>query len=68
MRTIEVIISPTGQTSIETRGFTGGECLAATRQLEAVLGRKTADRLTNEFFQAASEPASQRLAAGGPSN
>jgi hypothetical protein len=64
MRTIEMVVSPDGETRIETRGFAGPECVAATRHLEAALGHKAADQLTGEFFQTAQEPATQRLTAG----
>lgn len=51
MRIIEIIISPTGQTRVETKGFTGGECREASRFLEAALGKTTNERLTAEFYQ-----------------
>jgi hypothetical protein len=64
MKTIELTISPNGETKLETHGFAGAECLAATRDFEAALGRKTAERLSAEYFQAAAQGAEQRLAAG----
>jgi hypothetical protein len=68
MKTIEIVISPTGETKLETRGFAGAECLAATRELEAALGRKAAERLSAEYFQTTSHSAQQRLAAGDNSS
>jgi len=62
MKTIEIIVSPTGVTTLHTQGFQGRDCLEATRHLEAALGRKHSDRLTSEFFVAQS--ACQRLHAG----
>ncbi len=50
-RIIEVIVSPKGETSIQTKGYSGGFCLAASQFLEAALGVKTADRKTGEFYQ-----------------
>ncbi len=64
MKTIEIIVSPQGETSLTTQGFVGRECLEATRQLEAALGRKLGDRLTGEFFAAAGQEQSRRLQAG----
>lgn len=46
---IEVKISPKGEISIETKGFSGGECRDATRRLEAALGVRASEQLTNEF-------------------
>ena len=45
-RTIEVLISPNGETKLETKGFSGAGCQAASEFLEAVLGRKTRDERT----------------------
>ena len=50
-RTIEIIVTPTGQTSLQTLGFTGTGCQQASRFLEEALGQKTADRRTAEFYQ-----------------
>ena len=51
-RIIEVIVSPKGETHVQTKGFTGGECLLASKFLEEALGISTADRKTAEFFAA----------------
>ena len=67
MKTIELIISPTGETTLETHGYAGSECQAATRQLEAALGVAQDERLTSEFY-AASQPISQRLQHRGGSS
>lgn len=64
MKTIEIIVSSTGETSLHTQGFAGRDCLEATRRLEAALGRKTAEHLTSEFYQRASESTTNRLSAG----
>ena len=31
---IEIIVSPTGETRLETKGFTGGECKEASKFVE----------------------------------
>lgn len=48
---IRVIVSPTGETRVETRGFVGGECRDASRFLEQALGQPVGERLTAEFYQ-----------------
>ena len=49
MKTIEVVISPAGETRIETKGFAGSQCRNATRLLETALGKSTAEQTTPEF-------------------
>jgi hypothetical protein len=51
-RTIEIIISPRGETRIETKGFAGSECREASRFLESALGKATTETLTAEFHDA----------------
>ena len=58
--TIEITISPTGQTTIQTKGFAGPACRAASRSLEAALGKKTSEQLTAEFHQTVSQPTTQQ--------
>jgi hypothetical protein len=56
-RTIEVTVSPRGETSVQTRGYTGRDCLAASRFLEQALGVVATDIKTAEFHQdQAAEP------------
>ena len=50
-QTIEVIVSPTGETKIETKGFTGSSCRDASRFVEEALGQRTGEQLTAEFHQ-----------------
>jgi hypothetical protein len=51
---IEIIVSPTGQTRVETKGFAGTSCRDASRFVESVLGKQTDEQLTQEYFQLAS--------------
>jgi hypothetical protein len=51
MKIIEVIVSPTGETKVETRGFTGPSCRQASAFLEQALGTKASERLTSDFYQ-----------------
>jgi len=50
-KVIEITISPTGETTVETRGFTGGECREASKYVEQALGQRTAEQLKGEFYQ-----------------
>jgi hypothetical protein len=60
---IEVTVSPTGETRVETKGFAGASCRKASRALEAALGVRQAEQLTAEFYSvAASENAQQSQA------
>lgn len=47
---IEIIVSPKGETKLETRGFEGAGCQEATRALEQALGAKTGESLTGEYY------------------
>jgi hypothetical protein len=49
---IEIVISPDGQTKIETKGFVGASCRDASRFIEQALGRQVGEQLTAEFHQA----------------
>ena len=62
MKTIEIIVAPNGQTSVQTKGFTGSECRQASEFIETALGRQSHEQLTNEFY--AQETQQQRLQEG----
>lgn len=53
-KTIEVTVSPKGETKIETKGFAGGECRQASRFMEEALGVRASEQLTTEFYQQSS--------------
>ena len=59
-RVIEVVVSPQGETTVQTKGYAGADCLQASKFLEQALGVVAADRKTAEFYQ----PAAGR--AAGP--
>ena len=46
---IEVTVSPKGETTIQTKGFSGEQCRDATRSLEAALDVRSHEQLTDEF-------------------
>ena len=51
MRIIEITVDTKGQSKVETRGFTGGECREASKFIERALGQRTDEKLTAEFYQ-----------------
>jgi hypothetical protein len=59
MKTIEIIVSPTGQTRVQTRGFTGSACQDASRFIEQALGQRAQEQLTTEYH--ASQTAGQEV-------
>jgi hypothetical protein len=50
-RVIEVTVSPTGEATVQTRGYAGADCLRASKDLEQALGVVTSDNRTAEFYQ-----------------
>ncbi len=60
MKTIEIIVSPKGETRLETKGFAGASCQEASRFIEKALGRKTAECQTGGYHQAKADQARNR--------
>jgi hypothetical protein len=52
-QTIEIMVSPTGETTVQTKGFAGSSCQAASKFIEQALGKQTSEQLTPEFYQQA---------------
>ena len=50
-RLIEVTVSPAGETTVQTKGYTGGDCLQASKWLEEALGLVAGEQKTTEFYQ-----------------
>jgi Protein of unknown function (DUF2997) len=48
---IEVVVSPQGEATVQTHGYAGSDCLAASAFLERSLGVTTGDVRTAEFYQ-----------------
>ena len=46
MKTIEITVSPTGETRVQTLGFVGRTCRLASAFLEKALGIVTEDKAT----------------------
>ncbi len=59
-KTIEIVVTPTGQTQVQTKGFTGSECRQASQFIEQALGQRTSEQLTAEFHQQASQQQSHQ--------
>ncbi len=51
MKTIEITVSPKGETAVTTKGFTGSSCRDASKFIEQALGQRTSEKLTAEFHQ-----------------
>ena len=47
---IEIIVSPKGETRVETKGFAGAECREASEFVEQALGKREQERMTSEFY------------------
>jgi hypothetical protein len=62
-RTIEIIVSPQGETRLETKGFAGSSCRQASQFLEQALGTAASEKLTSEFYAQATSP--QQVQQGG---
>ena len=49
MKTIHVLISPKGEVTVETKGFSGPSCRDASKFIEEALGTRTDETLKAEF-------------------
>jgi len=55
MKSIEIIVLPSGETMLETKGYSGDACRYASAFLETALGQKLTDRPSHEALTASSE-------------
>ncbi len=60
-KSIEVVVSPTGDIAIDAVGFTGADCDQATRFLEEALGVTKSRVKKPEYHQRAKTTTHQRL-------
>ncbi len=51
MKTIEIVVSPTGETRVETKGFSGPSCRDASKFIEAALGQPLSEQPTAALYQ-----------------
>ena len=52
-RIIEVLVSPTGEATVQTKGYAGADCLRASEFLEQALGVTATEQKTAEYYQPA---------------
>jgi hypothetical protein len=50
-KTIEIIVTAKGETTVVTKGFTGSSCRDASKFIEQALGQRLDEKLTAEFHQ-----------------
>ena len=50
-KTIEIVVSPTGKSRVETKGFVGSDCQEASRSVEQALGKQESETVTGEYFE-----------------
>jgi hypothetical protein len=60
-KVIEITVGPKGETTVQTRGFTGPEYRDASKFVEQALGQRTAETLTGEFYQQGQQQTGQDL-------
>lgn len=58
---IQIDVSPTGESKLQTSGFSGKTCQEASRFLEQALGEKTSETLTSEYYQSLTTPQQNQL-------
>ena len=62
-QTIEVLVRPDGQSTIQTKGIPGNQCRQASHFLEQALGQAVAETLTDEFYLSQPHQARERQQA-----
>ena len=63
MKSIEILVSPTGDLQIDAVGFSGADCDQATAFLEEALGKVEAKQRKPEFYRKARLKQTQRAGA-----
>ena len=51
MKTIEIVVNAKGETTVQTKGFTGSSCQEASKLIEQALGARASEQMTPEFYQ-----------------
>jgi hypothetical protein len=52
--TIEIMVLPDGTVRVETKGFAGAKCRAASQFVEEALGLSQSEQLTADFYATSS--------------
>jgi hypothetical protein len=60
MKTIEIIVTQDGKTTVRTARFRGSSCRDASRFIEQAVGKTQSERLTTEFYQVQAVQENQR--------
>jgi hypothetical protein len=47
---IEIIVSPTGETTVQTKGVKGRSCKDFSKAIEEALGARTSESLTSDYY------------------
>jgi hypothetical protein len=63
MKLIEIVVAPTGEARVQTKGFVGSECRQSSEFLERALGSRVSEALTAEFHQ--TQSTQQQVTEGG---
>lgn len=59
MKKITITITPDGETKIEASGYSGDECLKATKSIEEALGVSSSDPRVRKFEQVTTSTAAK---------
>lgn len=65
MKTITILISPSGDAKIEAHGFVGVECQQATQSLRNALGQDSNEQFKPEYAQLAAPASVLASTTGG---
>lgn len=60
MKRIEIVISPNGTSTLQTKGFSGASCQQASQFLEQAIGTTLTAERTAEFYQSQTIEQSQQ--------
>ena len=64
-QTIEILVNPKGEVTVQTKGFAGSSCRQASQALEKALGIVQSDTPTAEMYQTQSIDQPVRQKNGG---
>jgi len=64
MKRVEITVSPKGETIVKTKGFTGSECVNASKFIELALGKSSSQIKTAEFYSSTSNEVNLNNSAG----
>jgi hypothetical protein len=62
VKVIEIIVSPQGETRVQTKGFFRRACQQASRFIEQALGKRLNEQRTAEFHQSTTSIQQQQRA------